>query len=268
MWMLRYTAARSPWGSKTAHVFESLSRPSLSSAIEPPTSVIPYLAAHPAIAANVSPLSSVSAISRRKSGAPTPFHFSGRTTTSAPVAAARPTSLSMRSRLSALAAEALSCTQATRRRSAMLLRIAWERERPRRDPRGSAHDRARRRFAEGVAAEPRRHALPPPAGLPRDPRAAGGPARDPGRAPRGLAPRDRGADRPRGRVPPRGVLPGGGRGGGRGGRRRVLAPARGRLRRGTGGRRAGGHGLRRGRVHGDRPPAARSGVARYRGARI
>src|SRR5919106_1761907 len=231
MWILRYRAARSPCGSTAPHVSESLSRPSLSSAIEPPTSVIPYLAAHPAIAANVSPLSSVSAISRRKSGAPTPFHFSGRRTTSAPVAAARPTSFSMRSRLSALDAEALSCTQATRRRSAMPLRIAWGRERPRGDPRGSAHDRARRRLAEGVAAEPRRHALPAPTGLPRDPRPAGGPARDPWPAPRGLAPRDRRADRPGGRLPARGVLPGGRRGGGRGGRARPSGPRRKRASR-------------------------------------
>jgi predicted CoA-binding protein len=64
-----------------------------------------------------------SALARRKSGGPIPFHFSGRTTRSAPVAAARATRRPARSMFSSLDSEAFSWTHATRSRSAMRVRI-------------------------------------------------------------------------------------------------------------------------------------------------
>ncbi len=100
MWILRYVAAISPSASKTTQVFESFSRPSRRSTIDPPTSVIPCCFAHALIAPTVSPESSGSATSRMISCVPIPFHFSGRRTRSAPVVAARATSGSIRSRFS------------------------------------------------------------------------------------------------------------------------------------------------------------------------
>src|SRR5215204_3566047 len=95
-------------------VLESLSRPSLRSVIEPPTSVTPWRPAHAAIACTDSPSSSVSAALWSTSGVPIAFHFSGRTTTSAPVAAARATSCSAFSMFAALSSRHVSWTQATR----------------------------------------------------------------------------------------------------------------------------------------------------------
>jgi hypothetical protein len=99
---------------------ESFSWPSRRSTIEPPTSVIPCPRAQPLIAATVSPLSRASAIERVRSCGPTPFHFSGRRTRSAPVEAARATRRSARSMLSAFDCVALSWTHATRSVEAMV----------------------------------------------------------------------------------------------------------------------------------------------------
>jgi hypothetical protein len=98
-------------------VFESFSRPSRFSEIDPPTSVIPCVRAHSAIAATDSPPSSGSAAAYSSSTDPIAFHFSGSATTSAPVAAARATRRSACSRFAALSARLVICTQATRRRS-------------------------------------------------------------------------------------------------------------------------------------------------------
>ncbi len=105
-------------------MFESFSRPSRLSVIEPPTIVIPCLRAQPAIAPTVSPPSSGSAAARIVSTDPNAFHFSGSATSSAPSAAASATRLSAVAMFSDFSARALSWTHATRRRSAMCLRIA------------------------------------------------------------------------------------------------------------------------------------------------
>ena len=98
-------------------MFESFSLPSRRSVIEPPTSVIPCREAQPRMASTDSPLSIVSAASCSVSASPIAFHFSGRRTTSAPLAAAFATSCSVFSRFAALSALLVSCTQATRIRS-------------------------------------------------------------------------------------------------------------------------------------------------------
>ncbi len=150
----------------TTLVFESFSRPSRCSVIEPPTIVIPCVRAHSRMASTVSPSSSGSAARRRVSAEPIAFHFSGRSTRSAPVEAARATRRSAFSMLSAFSVPEFSWIAATRRRSAMRGRIACARvANACRDPRGGAHDRRRRRVAEARPPESRRHALPPGAGL-------------------------------------------------------------------------------------------------------
>ena len=95
-------------------VFESFSRPSRRSVIEPPTSVMPCARAQRAIASTDSPPSRVSAAACSWSRSPIAFHFSGRTTTSAPDAAALATSGSVFSRFAALSDRLVSWTQATR----------------------------------------------------------------------------------------------------------------------------------------------------------
>ena len=150
----------------TTLVFESFSRPSRCSVIEPPTIVIPWVRAQSRIASTVSPSSSGSAARRSVSAEPIAFHFSGRSTRSAPVEAARATSRSAFSMLSAFSVPEFSWIAATRRRSAMGGRIACGRvANACRDPGRCAHDRRRRRVAEARPREPRRHALPPRAGL-------------------------------------------------------------------------------------------------------
>src|SRR5207253_562574 len=76
----------------------------------------PWLRAQPAIASTVSPPSSGSAAAWSTSASPIAFHFSGRTTTSAPVEAARATSFSAFSRFGPFSGPLVIWTQATRRR--------------------------------------------------------------------------------------------------------------------------------------------------------
>src|SRR5437764_876702 len=77
------------------------------------------------MASTVSPPSSGSAAAWSVSASPIAFHFSGSTTTSAPVETARATSLSAFSRFAAFSGPLVIWTQATRRRSDTASRIAF-----------------------------------------------------------------------------------------------------------------------------------------------
>src|SRR5262245_14393347 len=85
---------------------------------------MPWRAAQPLIASTVSPPSSGPPAACSTSGGPIAFHFSGRTTRSAPAAAASSTRLSASSRFPALSGPLVICTHATRRVSLIRPRIA------------------------------------------------------------------------------------------------------------------------------------------------
>src|SRR6266852_8229720 len=116
------------------------------------------------MAATDSPPSIGSAAVRRVAASPIAFHFSGRTTRSAPVAAACATRRSAVSRLAALSARLVICTQATRIRSGMGRTVTSKREVSGGNPPRGEDDRARRRLPEAGPPEQRGHALPPRAG--------------------------------------------------------------------------------------------------------
>ena len=98
------------------HVFDSFSRPSRRSVIEPPTSVIAVPRAHPPSPPPTRRPRAAPPAACSRRGVPIPFHFSGRTTRSAPAAAASRDERSARSRFAALSGPLESWTQATRRR--------------------------------------------------------------------------------------------------------------------------------------------------------
>src|SRR4029453_6393885 len=206
-------------------VFESFSRPSRRSVIEPPTSVIPCAWAQDAIAATDSPSSSVSAAACSSSEAPIAFHFSGRIGMSAPVAAAWAANRPVFSRFAALSARLVSWTQATRSVPDMGWQDSSAHENASANPPGDEDDRPCWRLAESGPTQPRRHALPAGSGLPRDSGSARR-RRGAGSAVGLLPGRDRGADRPGRRLSPRRGGAGARARGGRGRREGFLAAAR------------------------------------------